>query len=186
MKNESPQQITSPAATPERIPSLWENREKPQWYVLYTTPRAEKKVKERLDEMKTECYLPLHRAPRAWSDRVKMIEKPLFSSYLFVKCTGAKLRSLLLVFGVTRIVYYCGRPAVVRQKEIDAIRLFLEQAIDLPLCAGEEVEILTGAMKHISGKIRKVKKKYLLLYIEQLGATVCVNLGSVARVNRLR
>jgi transcription antitermination factor NusG len=156
-----------------------------QWYVLYTSPRAEKKVKERLDVMGKETYLPLHRTPRVWSDRVKMIDKPLFTSYLFIRCHESELRPLLTVYGVGRIVYYCGKPAIVRQREIDAIRLFLEEAVDCPLCEGDEVEILTGSLKHISGKIQRVKKKYLTLYIEPLGR-VCVNLSNVARVDRLR
>ncbi len=129
--------------------------------------------------------MPLHRTPRVWSDRVKMVDVPLYNSYLFVKTTDAELRMLLQVQGVARILYYCGKPAIVRQKEIEAIRSFLDQATERPLCSGEEVEILTGAMKHVSGQIKKVKKDYIFLYIEQLGATVCVKTGSVARVNRI-
>jgi len=158
----------------------------PNWYVLYTSPRAEKKVKERLDELNIENYLPLHLSPSVWSDRVKMIDKPLFNSYIFVRCKEHELRALLRVYGVVQIVYYAGKPAIIRQKEIDAIRQFLEEAAKHPLCEGEEVEILTGALKNISGKIRKLKKNYLLLYIEQLGVSVAVNLSSVARVNRIK
>ena len=149
---------------------------KTYWYVLYTSPRAEKKVKTRLDEMGVENYLPLHRSPSVWSDRVKIIDKPLFNSYVFIRCKEYELRSLLQVYGVTRIVYYMGKPAIIRQKEIDAIQLFLEEAAEHSLCEGEDVEILNGALKNISGKIRKIKKNYLLLFIEQLGVTVAVNL----------
>ncbi|MDR0348360.1 MAG: UpxY family transcription antiterminator [Tannerella sp.] len=162
------------------------NRIQPEWYVLYTSPRAEKKVKERLDELNVTTYLPLHLAPSVWSDRIKMVEKPLFSSYLFVWCKEYELYALLRVYGVAQIVRYAGKPAVIRQREIDAIRRFLEEAAEHPLCEGEEVEILTGALKKISGKVRRIKKKYLLLYIEQLGATVAVDLLNVARLNRIR
>jgi hypothetical protein len=41
-------------------------------------------------------------------------------------------------------------------------------------------------MRHVSGKIKKIKKNHLMLYLEQLGATVCVKLTDVARVNRLK
>jgi transcription antitermination factor NusG len=158
----------------------------PEWYVLYTFPRSEKKVQARLDEQLFETYLPLHKSPRVWSDRVKMIDKPLFSSYLFVRCLDVQLYTLLHIYGVVRIVYYCGRPAVVRQKEIDAIRQFLLQAAERPLCIGEEAEILSGSMKHVSGKILEIKKNRLILSIEQLGATVSVNLSDVARPDRLK
>lgn len=158
----------------------------PNWYVLYTAARAEKQVKERIDALGVECWLPLHRTPRAWSDRVKMVDIPLFSSYVFVKCAEHVVRDMLKVYGVSRIIYYCGKPAVIRQRDIDAIKTFLEQASEHPLCAGDEVEILCGVMKHVSGKIKKIKKNHLLLYLEQLGATVCVKLDTVARVNRIK
>lgn len=156
------------------------------WYVLYTAARAEKQVKERLEARNIECWLPLHRTPRVWSDRVKMVDMPLFTSYIFVRCTDSVLRTLLQVYGVSRIVYYNGKPAIVRQKEIDAIQAFLEQAAERPLCTGEEVEILCGAMKNVSGKVKKIKKNHLLLYLEQLGATVCVKLENVARIDRIK
>lgn len=156
------------------------------WYVLYTAARAEKQVKERIDALGVECWLPLHRTPRVWSDRVKMVDVPLFSSYVFVKCTDPVLRDLLRVYGVSRIIFYNGKPAIVRQKEIDAIKEFLEIATEHPLCTGDEVEILCGAMKHVSGKVKKVKKNHALLFLEQLGATVCVKLEEIARVNRIK
>jgi len=159
---------------------------KTDWYVLYTKPRAEKKVSERLQAMDVEHYLPLHRTPRVWSDRVKLVDKPLFSSYVFVRCREPELHPLLYVNGVIRMVYYCGKPAVIRPKEIDAIRLFLEQAANRKLCEGDEVEILSGALKNVSGKIRKIKKKYLVLSIEQIGITVCVNTSNVVHTNRIK
>lgn len=162
------------------------NADKTSWYVLYTAPRAEKQVRDRINALGVECWLPLHRAPRVWSDRVKIVELPLFNSYLFVRCTDPELRNLTRVYGVARIVYYNGKPAVVRQKEIDAIQDFLDQASEHALCPGEEVEILCGAMKHVPGKVKKIKKNHLVLYLEQLGATVCVKLDDVARVDRLK
>ncbi len=156
------------------------------WYVLYTSPRAEKQVRERIAAMGIECWLPLHRSPRVWSDRVKMVDIPLFNSYVFVRCSDPVLRSLLKVYGVARIVFYDGKPAVVRQKEIDAIKEFLEKAAEHTLLVGDEVEILAGAMKNVSGKVRKIKKNYLVLFLEQLGATVSVNLEDVAPVKRLK
>lgn len=158
---------------------------KPQWYVLYTAPRAEKQVADRLSLAGVDNWLPLHRSPRVWSDRVKIVEIPLFNSYIFVNCNEAKLRGLLNVYGVSRIVYYDGKPAIVRQVEIDAIKQFLEEAACHELCEGEEVEILRGAMKQVSGRVKKINKKHLFLYIEQLGATVCVDLTDVAKVKRL-
>ena len=103
-----------------------------------------------------------------------------------MKCNASEIYQLPKIYGVARIVFYDGKPAVIRQKEIDAIRLFLREASGKVLAAGDEVEILTGAMKKISGKIMRIKKKYLVLHIEPLAATVCVNMDSVAPVNRIK
>ena len=154
---------------------------KKNWYVLYTSPRFEKRVKERLERIGTECYLPLHRCPRVWSDRVKMVDVPLFSSYLFVYCKTFEVMPLIRINGVVRVVFYNGQPAIIRLSEIDAIKEFLDKAKEKALCTGDEVQILTGSMKKRNGKIVKIKKKYILLHIEQLAATVCINSECVAQ-----
>ena len=159
---------------------------KTQWYVLYTQPRAEKRVNERLQPLVEECYLPLHKSPSVWSDRVKIINKPLFSSYIFVRCNESELYTLLRITGVVRIVFYCGKPAVIRPKEIAEIKSFLEKAANRKLCVGDEVEILSGSFKHVSGKIKEVKKKVLSLTIEQIGITVSVDLANVALSDRIK
>ncbi|MCD7936482.1 MAG: UpxY family transcription antiterminator [Tannerellaceae bacterium] len=163
-----------------------EKKQPANWYALYTAPRAEKQVEDRLKKKGMSCYLPILRTRRVWSDRIKIVDVPLFNSYIFVYCEEHQLRDLLKVYGVIRIVYYDGRPAVIRPKEIEAIREFLSLAENQTLCVGEEVEILTGAMKNISGKVKKIKKNYLILFLEQLGATVVVKVEEVAKVKRIK
>ena len=157
-----------------------------KWYTLYTKPRFEKRVKEELESNGVECYLPLHRTPRVWSDRVKLVDMPLFNSYIFVKSKESEILSLVRTKGVVRVVYYDGKPAIIREKDIDSIKIFLEAAAGKVLCAGDEVEILAGSMKNKSGKIMKIKKNVLVLHIEQLAATVCVNTKSVAPIDRVK
>ncbi len=159
------------------------NQEHNNWYALYTSPRAEKQVKDRLEREGVEVYLPLHLSPRKWSDRIKMVEVPLFNSYIFVKIEESRLRELLKVYGVSRIVYYSGKPAVVQHKEIEQIRLFLEKAAEkeLSMGIGDEVMIACGPLKEMSGKIQRVGKRFLILQLEQLGVSVSVDLTQVIR-----
>ena len=157
-----------------------------RWFTLYTKPRSEKRVEEELTTNGYECYLPLHRTPRVWSDRVKLVDMPLFNSYIFVKCHERDIRSLNRIKGIVRVVFYDGRPAIIRQQEINAIKEFIELAEGKALCTGDDVEILAGSLKKKSGKIINVKKKILLLCIDQLAATVSVSIESVAPVKRVK
>ena len=114
-----------------------------QWFVLYTTPRSEKQVEQRLTDEGVETFLPVHVCPRKWSDRVKLVEVPLYSSYIFVKSSELLLRKLLKINGVVRIVYHAGEPAVIREREINAIKQFLVQAREKELIhdIGDELKI---------------------------------------------
>ena len=157
-----------------------------KWFTLYTRPRFEKRVKEELETKGFESYLPLHRTPRVWSDRVKIVDMPLFSSYIFVMCKESDILRLIRINGVVRVVFYNKKPAVIRQQEIDAIKEFIEVADGKVLSTGDEVEILTGSMKKKSGRIVRIRKKYIVLHIEQLAATVCINTENVAAMNRVK
>lgn len=153
------------------------------WYVLYTTARAEKKVAARLRDIGVEVFLPLHKTKRKWSDRVKTVEMPLFNSYVFVRHPEYKLMDLLGVYGVARILFYLGRPAVVRDDEINAIKEFLKVAENRELITeGDKVEILCGVMENKFGEVLRVDGGVAVLFLEELGAKIYVSLSDVNKV----
>ena len=150
------------------------------WHVIYTTPRAEKKVNERLIEAGIETYLPLVKTIRQWSDRKKKVEVPLFNSYIFVRSPEKQRFEILSVYGVVRYLYYLGKPAIIRQKEIDGIRRFLNQSegYKISVEVGDKVQIASGVMEGVFGEVVRIGKDKLVLQIEQLGMNL------VAEVDR--
>ena len=153
------------------------------WYVLYTAARAEKKVEERLKEIAVEVYLPIHRTKRRWSDRVKVVDLPLFSSYIFVRIPEHKLRDLLQIYGVSRIVFYLGRPAIVKDHEIDTIKEFLNIAENRQIVSvGDTVQILNGALETKKGEVMRVESDKVILFLEELGAKIYVSLSDVNKI----
>lgn len=54
------------------------------WYLIYTKPRHEKKVHARLTELAVNSFLPIRKTLRTWHDRRKVIDEPLFPSYVFI------------------------------------------------------------------------------------------------------
>ena len=154
------------------------------WYALYTRPRAEKQIEKRLEQAGIQVFLPLHLAPRRWTDRIKMIEVPLYPSYIFVCTTDHKVRDCILIPGVSKVVYYNGAPAIITEREIAAIQTFIELARtkELSYSIDEEVLIACGSLKDISGKIKRIGKKLLLLHLEQIGLTVSIAIDQVKKI----
>lgn len=155
-----------------------------KWYVLYTSPKAEKQVALRLDERGTEYYLPLHLSPRKWSDRIKMVEVPLFPSYIFIKTLRADLYDLVRVPGISRVLYFQSEPATLTEKEILLIKQFLEIARG-KACSyeiDEEVKIAIGPLAGSVGKIKTVKGKYVVLTMTKLGLSVRVEKDKLLKI----
>lgn len=160
---------------------LSKKNDAPGWYAIYTAPRAEKKVFERIVILGHEVFLPTVRVRKIWSDRIKLVDEVLFPSYVFVRCSPLNLRDILYVEGAVRIVYYDKAPALIPDKDIHEIRNFITQAIDCQIEMGEQVQILTGGLKLVTGKVTKIGRTHLYLYLEQLGAFVCVRKDNVKK-----
>src|SRR5882762_10780550 len=131
---------------------------KTHWYALYTKPRWEKKVHELLLSQGMEAYCPLNKVRKKWSDRVKWMEEPLFKSYVFVKVADDARTRVRMVNGVVNFVYWLGKPAVVREREIEAIRKFLNdhdevEAMQLDLRANDRITIRKGAFMDKEAKV---------------------------------
>ena len=153
------------------------------WYVLYTAARAEKQVAARLESEGVEVFLPLHKTKRKWSDRMKVVEMPLFKSYVFVQCPEHRLFAMNSIYGVSRIVFYLGKPAKIRQVEIDAIREFLAYAENHEIIlSGDRVEIVAGAFERQKAEVLRVDEKGVSLFLEELGAKIYVDLSSVNKI----
>jgi transcription antitermination factor NusG len=92
------------------------------WYVIYTQPRNEKKVAERLQNLGITVYCPLITIIKQWSDRKKKVQVPLLNSYVFVHLNDKDREAVFQVSGVVRYLFWLGKPAIVRDEEIQALQ----------------------------------------------------------------
>ncbi len=144
------------------------------WYVIYTRPRWEKKVSGLLDKKGFTVYCPLNKVRRKWSDRYKVVEEPLFKSYVFTKLTEEEKLRVRLTDGVVNFVYWLGKPAIVKNEEIEMIKKFLKEyedvlATPIDLNAGQKVRIKTGLMMDAEGIVIKVLNNRAYVLLESLG-----------------
>ncbi len=145
-----------------------------RWYAIYTRPRWEKKVNQLLVEKGIESYCPLNKVRRKWSDRVKVVEEPLFKSYVFVRVSNDARTSVRMTPGVINFVYWDGKPAIIRDKEITTIKRFLNdyenvEAIQTELKRDQHVKIIAGPLMEQKGKVIDVRNKKVKLAIDSLG-----------------
>ncbi|MBW1657679.1 UpxY family transcription antiterminator [Flavobacterium quisquiliarum] len=147
------------------------------WYVVYTKPKWEKKVADKLKELGIECYCPLVTQVKQWSDRKKKIEVPLFNSYVFVQLTDVERNSVFQVAGVVRYLFWLGKPAIVKDEEIEIIKTNLKapNISDVTVSSiqvGDRIKLESGAFSNQSAIVREVSNNYYILVLETLGCVL--------------
>ena len=147
------------------------------WYAVYTRPRWEKKVDALLKRYKVETYCPLNKVERKWTDRNKIVDMPLFPSYVFVHISDTEKTTVRMVDGVVNFVYWQGKPAVIKDEEINLIKRFLGEYQNvevqlLELAEGQRVRILTGAFTDQLACVVKDLHNRAVVRIESLGVAL--------------
>ncbi|TAL43731.1 MAG: UpxY family transcription antiterminator [Chitinophagaceae bacterium] len=146
-----------------------------KWYAVYTRPRWEKKVNRLLTEKGFESYCPLNKVRRKWSDRYKLVEEPLFKSYVFVKVEDTQRTAVRMTSGVINFVYGEKKPAVIREKEIQNIKKFLDEYENV-IVKGvtsfkphQRVKVTHGPLMDQEGEVLEVKNRQVQVAIDSLG-----------------
>lgn len=164
-------------------------RTEKKWYAVYTRPRTEKKVAEQLTKKRVDNFLPLNKVPRRWADRRKVLDEPLFTSYVFVYAHEREFLTIKQTDGVINFVYWLGNPAVIRDEEIEAIRDFLAEHQNVrlekvPVRVADRVRITDGMLMHREGDVVEVKSKTVKVYLPSLGYAISAEV-SKARIEVL-
>lgn len=158
-----------------------------RWYALYTRSRWEKKVSELLDAKQIENYCPVQRLERNWSDRKKIILEPLFKSYVLVRLAPKAHIPVLQTDGVIGFVTFQGKPAVIRDEEIDTVKQFLQdyehiQVEKIDVNVNDEVTIIHGPLMQQTGQVMEVNNRMVKVMLPSLGfALVAIDKNNLAK-----
>ena len=95
------------------------------WYVLYTRPRCEKKAEEQLLSLGINAYCPTRKEIKFWSDRKKRVDVPLLPSMVLVNIDDKEINKVFEASTVVRYMFWLGKRAAVRQKEVDILKKYL-------------------------------------------------------------
>jgi transcriptional antiterminator NusG len=144
------------------------------WFALYTISRHEKRVAEHLGHRQIECYLPVYRSERKWSDGSRVtLELPLFPGYLFIHIRRNQCGRVLSVPGALHIVSGTGgEPAQLPDATIDSLQTGLELRAAQPhpfVTTGQRVHIRSGAFVGFKGIVVRNKNGFrVVLTLEHI------------------
>lgn len=144
------------------------------WLAVYTRPRWEKKVIKLLNNKHIENYCPLNKVVRKWADRKKVVFEPLISSYVFVHASEAEYIGIKETDGILNLVHWLGKPAIIKNSEIETLKRFLNDYATVSLekievNVNDEVKIIHGPLISQEGKVVEVQYNYVRVLLPSLG-----------------
>jgi len=151
------------------------------WFAILTRSGRERNATLLLGNTGYECYLPVSKSIRRWSDRVKESEVPLFPGYFFCRMNPYNRLPVLMTPGVIQIVGVGKTPIAVEEEEIAAIQLAGKSGMPMMpwpyLQVGEVARIKEGPLRGLTGIVVKIKSgTKLVLCVSLLQRSVAVEL----------
>jgi transcription antitermination factor NusG len=157
----------------------------PLWYAIQTHSWCEKRVRDQLTAKAIRPFLPLWQKRSRWTDRVKLIELPLFRGYLFGYFTLQQKCEVLTTVGVTRLVSCNGEPVPIPEEQIEAVRTLVTHQLCYDphpyLVEGMRIRVTHGPLAGVEGILdTKKSAARLIVRIELIQRAVAVDIDSSA------
>jgi len=154
------------------------------WLALQVVPQHEKKVALMLECKGYENFLPTFLSPRRWSDRVKIIEQPLFPGYVFCRVKKESIGLLGAIPGVSRIVGFGGKPAYIPDGEINAVARAVKSGLEVcpfsPFARiGQQVQVKSGPLSGVVGRLLRINNRNrLILAVEVALKAIAIDIDA--------
>ena len=133
-------------------------KETKEWFCLRTQPKREHiaaAILDRLDEVEVFCPR-ISQVKKTRTGKKRFVEA-MFPSYIFAKFQfHARSRQVVHSHGITRMVELGERrivPKHVIEDLKDSLSKDVIEAPDLSIIPGAEIEVITGSLKGLNGKV---------------------------------
>ena len=149
------------------------------WFAILARTGRERNATFLLENTGYECYLPVSKFVRRWSDRVKETEVPLFPGYFFCRMNPHNRLPVLTTPGVIQVVGVGKTPIAVEEQEIAAIQRAGMSGIPIMpwpyMEVGHLAQIKEGPLRGLTGIVVKIKSSAkLVLSVSLLQRSVAV------------
>jgi transcription antitermination factor NusG len=162
-----------------------ENVTRPLWFAVAVKSRHEKAVGEALGMSDIEHFVPVYRERRAWSDRTKFAEVPMFAGYVFTRFRYEERLRVLNTRGVISILGGGKVFSPVSDEQIASLRTIVNSGTQPRPCAylapGQVIQVERGPLAGIRGSIVRLKgQTCIVVSIEILQRSVAVEVDADA------
>ena len=153
------------------------------WYAVRVRSNREAVVSLHLRERGLEEFTPSYRVERQWSDRVKLIDHPLFPGYVFCRLNVNDRMPVLTVPGVVSLVGIGKQPVSIPEAEVERVRTMIRSGVPVMpwpfLKEGDPVLIERGPLAGLEGVLQKLKgKTRIVVSINLLQRSVSAEIDS--------
>ncbi len=144
----------------------------PRWFAVYTRYKREKVVNRRLQEKGIQTYLPLQKVTRHYTRKVKHLEIPLLSCYIFTKITSKERVPVLEDQDVVRFVQTGPELIAIPEEQMETLRRVVGEGQELQVqtsdfLPGDEVEVIGGQLTGLSGTlVEKEGQKFFVVDLD--------------------
>jgi transcription antitermination factor NusG len=138
-----------------------------RWIALQVRGGWELKCARGLRDRGYEEFVPTYRERREWSDRMKVVDKPLFRGYVFLRFESRNRYTVVSVPGFVRFVGVGSVPSPIEDREIEALIIASRTNVPCGPCSflevGESVQIVSGSLSGLTGKVVRHKSAHRIV-----------------------
>jgi transcriptional antiterminator NusG len=156
-------------------------QQKLPWYAVRVRSNFEQVVSGALRGKGYESYVPVYRKRSCCADRIKNIDLPLFSGYVFSRIDLVHRLPVLVTPGVVNVVAFGNVFVPIPESEIEAVQAVVRSGLpSVPwpfLREGQRVRIDHGSMTGVEGLLVQIKNDFrIVVSIELLQRSVSVEI----------
>ncbi len=151
------------------------------WFVLHTRSRQEKALADQLNKFSIEHFLPIVKIERQYGHRTRLVEQPLFPSYVFMLGTREDRAQAMTTNRIANVLEVQDQATLTR--ELKQIRAAIASGVTLDpyafLHVGHWVRVRSGPLMGIEGRVENRRKAHrLVLQVEVLGQATSVEIDA--------
>lgn len=148
------------------------------WHVLLTKSHQEKVLARELRAYGIGCYLPLLRTVRLHAGRKVVVDRPVFSSYVFARGSQEDMYRADRTKRVARILRVTDPTKL--ERELSNIEFALSHSARMEVYSylkrGTQVIIRSGPLKGLEGVVEDQCLNRLILQVEMLSVAVSLEI----------